>query len=100
MTVPEHPRHRLADSLTHPVRFSIVAGLAAAESLDFKDLKEAVQVNDSTLSKQISILEAAGFVEVRKSFVGKLPRTSLKLSPGGRKAWAVHLEALREIAGQ
>ncbi|MFI2564658.1 winged helix-turn-helix domain-containing protein [Paenarthrobacter sp. NPDC018779] len=96
----EHPRHRLADTLNHPVRFSIVAGLAAADSLDFKDLKEAVQVNDSTLSKQISILEAAGFVEVKKSFVGKMPRTSLKLSTNGRKDWGIHLQALREIAGQ
>ena len=95
----EHPRHRLSDPLNHPVRFSIIAGLAAADSLDFKDLKEAVQVNDSTLSKQIAILEAAGFVEVKKGFVGKLPRTSLKLSAEGRKSWATHLQALREIAG-
>jgi DNA-binding MarR family transcriptional regulator len=93
-----HPRLRLSETLHQPVRFSMVAALAAAEQLDFKDLRDAVQVTDSALSKQISTLEAAGFVRVTKGFVGKRPRTSLKLTPEGRAAWTSHLAVLREIA--
>ncbi|MBD8702846.1 MULTISPECIES: transcriptional regulator [Frigoribacterium] len=44
------------------------------------------------------VLEAAGFVHVKKGFVGKRPRTSLKLTAEGRTAWAAHLATLREIA--
>lgn len=93
-----HPRLRLSDTLHQPVRFSMTAALAAAEQLDFADLRDAVQVSDSTLSKQVSVLEAAGFVKVKKGFVGKRPRTSLSLTPDGRAAWAAHLATLREIA--
>ena len=93
-----HPRLRLSETLHQPVRFSMVAALAAADQLDFKDLRDAVQVTDSALSKQIGTLEAAGFLTVSKGFVGKRPRTSLKLTPEGRAAWTAHLDVLREIA--
>lgn len=100
MTDADHPRHRLSDTIHQPVRFSIMAALAAAESLDFKDLRDAIQVSDSVLSKQITVLEGAGFVRVKKSFVGKRPRTSISLTQAGREAWGEHLKTLREIAGQ
>lgn len=91
---------RLTPLLSHPLRFSLVAALAAADSLDFRDLRGATQTTDSTLSKQLRTLEDAGIVEIRKSFVGKYPRTSARLTAGGRKAWAVHLGALREIVDE
>ena len=98
MTAGPHPRLRLSEVLHQPVRFSMMAALAAAEALDFRELRDAVQVTDSTLSKQVSALEAAGYVAVTKGFVGKRPRTSLKVTPAGREAWAAHLATLREIA--
>jgi DNA-binding MarR family transcriptional regulator len=96
----DHPRHRLSEVIHQPVRFSIMAALAAAEALDFKDLRDAIQVSDSVLSKQIAVLEDAGFVRVKKSFVGKRPRTSISLTSAGRNAWSEHLKTLREIAGE
>jgi DNA-binding MarR family transcriptional regulator len=100
MSEAEHPRLRLNELIHQPVRFSIMASLAGADSLDFKDLRDTVQISDSALSKQISTLEEAGLVAVKKAFVGKRPRTSLSLSKAGRAAWADHLTTLREIAGE
>lgn len=97
--VPPHPRHRLDDRLHQPVRFSVVATLAAAEEAEFGFVRDAVQVSDSVLSKQVAVLEAAGYVAARKGYVGKRPRTWLRLTPEGRTAWADHLAVLREIAG-
>jgi DNA-binding HxlR family transcriptional regulator len=94
-----HPRHRLVDVLQHPVRFSVVAALDRTEKAAFGELRDAVEVSDSVLSKQVSALEAAGIVEVQKGFIGKVPRTTLVLSRAGRAAWRTHLAALREIAG-
>ena len=98
-TEAQHPRYRLSETLHQPVRFSIAAALAATESMDIGTLRDRIQVSDSTLSKQITILEQAEFVEVKKGFVGKRPRTWLSLTQSGRDAWAAHLAALREIAG-
>ena len=53
----EHPRHDLSEVLHQPVRFSIAAALSKTESMDFKDLRNTVQVSDSVLSKQLTILD-------------------------------------------
>ena len=55
----QHPRYRLSETLHQPVRFSIAAALAATESMDFGTLRDQIQVSDSVLSKQITILEQA-----------------------------------------
>ena len=99
MSTEQHPRYRLSETLHQPVRFSIAAALAATESMDFGTLRDHVQVSDSVLSKQITILEQAGIVQVKKGFVGKRPRTWLSLTATGRSSWVAHLAALREIAG-
>lgn len=93
-----HPRHELDDLLQHPVRFSVIAALTRAGTLGFREVRDAVEVSDSVLSKQVSALEAAGYVSVGKGFVGKMPRTSITLTASGRAVWAAHLDALRRIA--
>ena len=93
-----HPRHELDDLLGHPVRFSIAALLAAAEKVEFSFVRDHVEVTDSMLSKQVSLLEQAGYVKVDKGFVGKRPRTWLSLTKSGRRTFEQHLGALREIA--
>jgi DNA-binding MarR family transcriptional regulator len=94
-----HARHRLDEVLHAPVRFSIVATLAAVDEAEFGLVRDEVEVSDSVLSKQVSTLEKAGYVRVRKGYVGKRPRTWLSLTRAGRVAWTGHLAALREIAG-
>ncbi|WP_235481070.1 winged helix-turn-helix domain-containing protein [Frondihabitans sp. Leaf304] len=94
-----HPRHRLFDVLQNPIRFSIAAALDKAEKLSFREVRDAIEVTDSALSKQVALLEQAGYLKVQKGFVGKMPRTTLALSAEGRTAWKAHLAALRDIAG-
>jgi DNA-binding MarR family transcriptional regulator len=89
------------DELIHaPTRLSIVALLAAAESADFRFIRDSVGLSDSALSKQLATLEEAGYVEIRKSFVGKRPRTSARLTTLGRAAFDQHLTALQEIVAR
>ncbi|WP_448810439.1 transcriptional regulator [Agromyces bauzanensis] len=94
-----HPRHRLDPLLQRPVPFSIVALLAAANEAEFAFVRDAIQLSDSALSKQAAALEAAGYLRVRKGYLGKVPRTWLSLTSPGRAAFAAHLDVLREIAG-
>jgi DNA-binding MarR family transcriptional regulator len=93
-----HPRHELDDLLVHPVRFSIVALLAAASKVEFSFVRDHVEVSDSMLSKQVSALEGAAYVKVDKGFVGKRARTWLSLTREGRRTFDRHIAALREIA--
>ena len=98
-TTGEHARHRLDEVIHAPVRFSIVATLASVDEAEFGVVRDRVEISDSVLSKQAGALWTAGYVKIRKGYVGKYPRTWLSLTKLGRKAYAAHLEALRAIAG-
>ncbi|GLY07748.1 MULTISPECIES: transcriptional regulator [Actinoplanes] len=89
------------DELIHaPTRLSLVSLLAATEWADFKFLRDSLGLSDSALSKQLTTLEDAGYLEIRKSFVGKRPRTSAQLTPAGQQAFAGHVAALQEIVAR
>lgn len=96
----QHPRHGLDEVIHAPVRFSIMATLSAVERAEFSFVRDTVEISDSVLSKQVAVLEQAGYVHVTKGYVGKRPRTWLSLTAEGRRAWAAHLAALSEIASQ
>lgn len=96
MTV-QHPRHELDDLIHAPVRLSMVAALAAADSIDFRTLRDLVQVSDSLLSKHITTLEDAGYLAVRKGYEGRRGRTWLSLTPAGVAAYRRYLEVLTSI---
>ncbi|HET9969108.1 MAG TPA: transcriptional regulator [Streptosporangiaceae bacterium] len=86
------------DELIHaPTRLSIVALLAATEWAGFTFVRDSLELSDSALSKQVSTLEQAGYVAVRKTGAGRSRRTHLKLSPAGRRAFSGHAAALRQI---
>jgi DNA-binding MarR family transcriptional regulator len=94
-----HPRHALDQVIHAPVRFSIVAVLAAADRAEFSFVRDTIEVSDSVLSRQVSTLESVGYVKVTKGYVGKRPRTWLSLTHEGRAAFEAHVAALRAIAG-
>lgn len=82
-----------------PVRLSIVAALAEADTIDFGYLRDLVEVSDSLLSKHLGVLEGAGYVEIRKGYQGRRPRTWLALTRAGHEAFDHYLETLARITG-
>jgi DNA-binding MarR family transcriptional regulator len=94
-----HPRHALDDLLSHPVRLSIMAALAGVERAEFALVRDSIEVNDAMLSKQVALLEQAGYVRVDKGRVGRRPRTWLALTTTGEAAYQRHILALQTIAG-
>jgi DNA-binding transcriptional ArsR family regulator len=89
------------DELIHPpTRLAIVSLLAAVEWADFKVIRDQLGLSDSALSKQLSTLEQAEYVQIRKAFVGKRPRTSARLTRTGLAAFQEHVAALQQIVGR
>jgi DNA-binding MarR family transcriptional regulator len=76
------------DRMIHnPGRLAIMAVLAGCEKADFTYLEKTTELNKGTLSKHLSALEEAGYIEIEKRFKGKLPNTSARLTAQGRKAF-------------
>jgi DNA-binding MarR family transcriptional regulator len=92
------------DPIIHqPQRLKIMAALKALparEQLEFVRLKAIVGATDGNLGAHIVTLEQAGYVEVEKDFVGKKPRTRVRLTKSGRRAFEDYIAFLREIVGQ
>jgi DNA-binding MarR family transcriptional regulator len=85
------------DRVIHePGRLMIVSLLFAVEGADFLYLQHETNMNKGTLSSHISRLEEAGYVEVEKTYRGKVPQTLLTLTKAGRKAFAQYRRKLKE----
>lgn len=87
------------DDLIHaPTRLRITAALAASTELEFSALEESVGVSTSLLSKQLKLLADAGYLalEKRPQPFGR-PRTWVRLTSAGRRAYLGHVGALRQL---
>ena len=79
------------------LRLGIVSALAVNDSLTFTDLKRLMNTTDGNLSVHARRLEDAGYIAVKKSFEGRVPRTEFRLTAEGRRAlerYLNHMEAL------
>jgi DNA-binding MarR family transcriptional regulator len=89
------------DTLVHqPIRLKIMAALNAlpdGELLEFVRLKDLVGATDGNLGAHCTTLEEAGYVAIKKDFLGKKPRTRLSLTRKGRRAFEDYVAFLRGV---
>lgn len=79
------------------MRLAIVSALAANASLTFLELRSLLGASDGNLSVHGRKLEDAGYVSCAKSFEGRVPKTTFRLTAEGRRAlerYLSHLEAV------
>ena len=93
----KHPHNLIDDTIHQRTRLAIMAALAGAKSLEFKELRSHLGLTDGNLSTHLSALEKAGFVRIDKGFQGKKPRTTVAQTPKGRKAMANYVKLLEGI---
>jgi DNA-binding HxlR family transcriptional regulator len=85
------------DRVIHePGRLMIVVLLFAVDRCDFLYLQHETEMNKGTLSSHLSRLEEAGYVEVVKTYRGKVPQTLLRLTEDGREAFQKYRKKLRK----
>jgi DNA-binding MarR family transcriptional regulator len=90
---------RFDQTIHAPNRLRICAALEDVEWAEFGVVREALQVSDSVLSKHVTTLVEAGYVEQRRATRDTRQRVWLRLTKAGRAAYAGHLAALRAIVG-
>jgi DNA-binding MarR family transcriptional regulator len=89
------------DRLIHePARLIIMAILNAIDEADFLYLLNETGLTRGNLSTHLSKLEEAGYLQIEKTFRGKIPRTVCSLSEEGRAAFEKYRKQLRQIAGR
>lgn len=70
--------------------------LVGVESADFVYLREHTGATAGNLSVQIDKLQKAGYIEIEKTFKGKMPRTVCRITPAGTDAFEEYVKAISE----
>lgn len=77
------------------LRLAVMSVLIGVESADFVFLRQQTGATAGNLSVQLDKLAKAGYIDVEKSFRGKMPRTVCRITDTGRNAFAEYVEALQ-----
>ena len=86
------------DRLIHePARLLIVTILSTVESADFLFLQRETELTKGNLSAHLSKLESAGYVNIEKTFKGKLPLTVCKLTEAGQQAFDGYRQQMQDF---
>jgi len=86
------------DRLIHePARLLIVTILSTVESADFLFLQRETDLTKGNLSAHLSKLEEAGYVNIEKTFKGKLPLTVCKLTESGQQAFVGYRQQIQNF---
>ncbi|PKO06369.1 MAG: ArsR family transcriptional regulator [Chloroflexi bacterium HGW-Chloroflexi-3] len=86
------------DRIIHePARLLIVTILSMAEKADFLFLLNETGLTRGNLSTHLSKLEAAGYVNIEKSFRGKIPQTLCSLTPAGQEAFEKYRKQINQF---
>jgi len=94
-----HPTARIDNTVHQRVRLGILTVLGEADRADFSYLRDALELTDGNLSRNLQVLEEAGYVAIEKTFEGKRPRTWVSATKSGEQALAAEVAALRELIG-
>jgi len=79
------------------VRLGLMSLLMMEELVDFNTLKEALAVTDGNLASHLKNLEKLDYIQVKKEFVGRKPKTSYQATSLGKKAFQKHIHALEKF---
>ncbi len=91
---------QLNDVIHSRIRLAVVSVLVSVEEAEFTFLRERVQATDGNLSIHLRKLEEAGYIEVKKAFVGRKPQSTYRLTEAGRKAFEEYVSILEKLVGR
>ncbi len=88
------------DKVIHErARLRILVYLASSREAEvgFTDLKRDLGMTAGNLSVQLGTLDEAGYIAVRKAFIGRRPYPGASLTPLGERALAKYLDEMESM---
>jgi DNA-binding MarR family transcriptional regulator len=84
------------DPLLHSqLRLGVMSLLLGLDSAEFTFIKEKTNSTAGNLSVQLDKLSEAGYITVQKSFKGKKPLTTCRITKKGVKAFEEYVSSLK-----
>lgn len=79
------------------IRLGVMSLLVVNETVSFNELKEMLALTDGNLASHLNTLEQAQYLIVKKAFIGKKTNTTYSITPLGKQAFKIHLDALEKM---
>ncbi|MFO7938157.1 MAG: transcriptional regulator [Bacteroidales bacterium] len=89
--------HNFDKAFENKVRLGIMSALMVNEYLDFKALKELLEVTDGNLASHLKSLETRNYISINKEFINRKPNTQYKATSQGKSAFKKHIKALEDL---
>ena len=77
------------------LRLAVMSLLISVEEADFVYIRQQTKATAGNLSVQLDKLSKAVYVEITKTFKGKMPCTLCRITPQGVDAFEEYIEALK-----
>jgi DNA-binding MarR family transcriptional regulator len=90
----------LNKAFENKVRLGVMAALMVNSKLSFNELKDLLELTDGNLASHLKALEKVEYILVNKSFVGRKPNTTYKITISGKQAFELHLKTLEKLINQ
>ena len=81
-------------------RLMILAYLASVKNADFTFLLNQTRLTRGNLATHLGKLEEAGFIQVKKEFVDRIPRSLYQLTSAGKDAIQDYRSNMRQVIDQ
>ncbi len=97
---PDSGLHPLAgiDPVIHAsARLMIMTYLYVVESADYVFIMNMTGLTWGNLATHLSKLEDAGYIEILKTFKGKKPHTSLRMTDLGRTSFQTYKKTMQQV---
>jgi DNA-binding MarR family transcriptional regulator len=86
------------DKLIHePSRLMIMTILNSVEKADFVYLQRETGLTRGNLSVHLTKLSEGGYIDIQKTFNGKIPQTICQITPVGKTAFVKYTEYLKKV---
>ncbi|MCZ6642023.1 MAG: transcriptional regulator [Gammaproteobacteria bacterium] len=89
--------NELDTAVNGPIRLGVLTAISLDGQLDFTSLKKRLEVSDGAIGPHLRKLEEIGYLTCKKSFVGRRPKSTYKITPKGRKALSNYLTAMQSV---
>ena len=86
------------DRMVHePARLMILTILSTVREADFIYLQNETQLSKGNLSSHLSKLEEADYINIEKTYRGKIPLTLCRLTKNGKQAFQDYCKQMKNF---
>ena len=89
--------NELDKAFENRTRLGIMSALIVNDYVEFNRLKELLGVTDGNLASHLKSLDKSDYIEYKKEFLHRKPKTTYSATKKGKTAFKKHISAIEQL---